>query len=128
VFVPYSRVNLHDVYARGGTLDDVWKDPFFASFRDWQRAYGYRKPGEPHGHGGNWMRPCPIRDHHGEFEEMLKRHNPKPTDEGAREAMEDPAYHAGLRQFGEELAALLDPIWEAEYAEQPAAAPGEPRH
>ena len=115
VFVPYSPVNIHDVYAQGKTLNDVWAEPFFARIRAWQEAYnpGLRTP-RPHP-DGNLLRPCPIRDHHAEFQRMLVEHEPDPTDENAREALLDPAYHAGLEAFGRELATLADPVWEADY-------------
>lgn len=115
VFVPYSPVNIHDVYARGGTLDDVWAEPFFAGVRAWQRRYGYREPGEPQDGCGNWLMPCLIRDHHAEFEALVELHDPRPTDEAAAATHGDPTYHEGLRAFDAELRSLLDPLWEAEY-------------
>jgi len=115
VFVPYSPVNIKDVYARGGTLEDVWSEPLFGAFRSWQRAYGYRENGEPYGGGGNWLRPCPIRDHHAEFRVMLERHPARPTDADARAALEDPGYAAGLAEFDRQLAELTDPIWRQRY-------------
>ncbi len=30
MFVPYSPLNINDIYARGGTLNDAWADGFFA--------------------------------------------------------------------------------------------------
>jgi MoaA/NifB/PqqE/SkfB family radical SAM enzyme len=115
VFVPYSPVNIKDVYARGGTLDDIWHEPLFGAFRDWQRNYGYRENGEPYGGRGNWLMPCPIRDHHAEFRVMLERHPAKPTDADAQAALEDPAYAAGLAEFDKRLAELTDPVWRERY-------------
>ena len=37
VFAPYSTANIQEVYARGGTLDDVWNSPWFRAIRQWQR-------------------------------------------------------------------------------------------
>lgn len=115
VFVPYSPVNIHDVYASDKNLNDVWAEPFFARIRDWQQEYnpGLGAP-RPH-RDGNLLRPCPIRDHHAEFQKMLMEHEPDPTDENAREALLDPAYHEGLERFDRELAELSDPVWEADY-------------
>jgi MoaA/NifB/PqqE/SkfB family radical SAM enzyme len=116
VFVPYSPVNIHDVYARGGTLADVWSEPFFAAFRGWQRDYGYRQGGERcDGACGDWLRPCLIRDHHARFQELVAEHAPAPTDQAALEALGDPAYHAGLVEFDRRLAELTDPVWQARY-------------
>ena len=116
VFVPYSPVNIHDVYAQGKTLNDVWAEPFFARIRRWQQDYnpGLGAPGEHP--NGNLFRPCPFRDHHAEFQRMLMEFEPDPTDENARAALLDPEYHAGLERFDRELAELVDPIWEARYA------------
>jgi MoaA/NifB/PqqE/SkfB family radical SAM enzyme len=115
VFMPYSPVNVKDVYARGGTLDDVWAEPFFGAIRRWQRDYGYRENGEEPGAFGNWLRPCLIRDHHPELRRLLEEHRPLPVDDEARTALADPAYADGLAAFGRELAALMDPVWAREY-------------
>jgi hypothetical protein len=32
-------VNIKDIYARGGNLNDAWKEPFFHAIRGWQHAY-----------------------------------------------------------------------------------------
>jgi MoaA/NifB/PqqE/SkfB family radical SAM enzyme len=115
VFVPYSPVNIHNVYAQGKTLNDVWADPFFAAIREWQQQYNPGM-GAPRPHpDGNLLRPCPFRDHHAEFQRLLALHEPDPTDDNARAALLDPAYHAGMEQFDRELAAVTDPVWEAEY-------------
>jgi MoaA/NifB/PqqE/SkfB family radical SAM enzyme len=124
VFVPYSPTNIKDVYARGGTLDDVWREPFFAGIRAWQRDYGYRESGERSSDCGNWMMPCLIRDHHDVFLRLVREHRPRPSDPDAQAALDDPAYHAGLHRFDEELHALTDPVWEARYSPRPAATRG----
>ena len=115
VFVPYSPVNIQDVYTRGGSLDDVWSAPLFGAFRQWQRDYGYRETGQVYDGGGNWLAPCPIRDHHATFRVMLERHPAKPIDADALAALEDPAYAAGMTAFGDELAALTDDTWRERY-------------
>jgi len=58
VFVPYSPVNINDVYAQGKTLTDAWREGFFEHIRVWQSEYA-----KGNGKHGNWMTPCPIRDH-----------------------------------------------------------------
>lgn len=115
VFVPYSPVNLRELYAAGGTLDDVWREPFFRGVRDWQRAQGYREEGEPYAGGGNWMMPCLIRDHHRDFRKLVLAHRPRPVGEDARAALEDPGYARGLEDFDRRLAGLTDPLWESCY-------------
>ena len=115
VFLPYSPLNIKDVYARGGTLDEVWGHPFFADIRRWQREYGYREPQEACPDCGNWIAPCLIRDHHDDFMRIMERHEARPTDDDARAALLDPAYHAGLERFDREFQAITNPYWEARY-------------
>ncbi len=124
VFVPYSPTNIHDVYARGGTLDEVWDEPFFAAIRAWQRRYGYREDGEPCARCGNWMTPCLIRDHHEEFQRLVQDYRPQPADDDARAALADPRYHEGLVRFGRKLAELTDPVWESQYVASVAGPQG----
>ena len=119
VFMPYSPVNVREVYARGGTLDDVWAEPFFAGIRRWQHDYGYREGGERPGTFGNWLRPCLIRDHHADLRRLLAEHRPAPADDDARAALADPAYAQGLEAFGRDLARLMDPVWTEEYLAPP---------
>ena len=43
VFVPYSPVNINDVYAQGKTLTDAWREGFFEHIRVWQSEYAERE-------------------------------------------------------------------------------------
>jgi MoaA/NifB/PqqE/SkfB family radical SAM enzyme len=117
VFIPYSPLNIHDVYTQGKTLTDAWLHPFLARIRAWQEDYSneihYTK-GSRH---GNWMMPCPIRDHYAEFFEMLKEFNPQPVDENAAAAITDPGYRNGLMSYNRAVAELFDPIWKTKYME-----------
>ena len=115
VFFPYSPVNIREVYARGGSLDEVWEQPLFAEIRRWQREYGYREAHESCPHCQNWIAPCIIRDHHADFRRIMAAHQARPTDEEARLALEDPQWHAGLEQFDREFRAITDPLWERQY-------------
>lgn len=115
VFFPYSPVNINEVYARGGTLEEVWGHPLFADIRAWQREYGYREPREACPDCRNWVAPCLIRDHHADFMRIMGRHETRPTDDDARAALLDPAYHAGLERFDREFQAITDPVWDAQY-------------
>jgi len=113
VFVPYSPVNVNDVYAQGGTLNDILEEPFFKAIREWQDAYGYAatRPEECK----NWTMPCIIRDHHADFRRILEAIEPEPEDEAALQAIIDPAYRDGLIKYDEAVARLMDPIWKREY-------------
>ncbi len=103
VFLPYSPVNIKHVYEQGGTLNDIWADPFFAGIRQWQRDYAARD--------GNWLAPCPMRDHHAELRRLLARHEPDPTDGNARAALLDPEYARGLDRYDAAYEELSSPLW-----------------
>jgi MoaA/NifB/PqqE/SkfB family radical SAM enzyme len=113
VFAPYAVADVHQVYAEGGTLQDVWEAPFLRTIRRWQREYGYGQ-GEPSA-VGNWLRPCPIRDHYDLFHRWVERHDPEPEDEAASQALTDATYYERMVAYGRELEELSQPIWEEEY-------------
>lgn len=115
VFNPYSPVNINDIYKKGGNLNDILDEPFFESIRRWQKEYALdRKPSEM----GNWLIPCPIKDHYKEMKKMIEKHKPQPTDEASRLAMTDKEYEKRLVEYGEKVAAASDPIWKKEYLEE----------
>ncbi|MCE5207452.1 MAG: radical SAM protein [Chloroflexi bacterium] len=107
VFLPYSPVNIRDVYARGGDLNDIWKDPFFRSLRQWQ--LDYKKQNR------NGLAPCPSRDHHDELEKLLMEFEPEPIDINAAETLSDPDYTRGLVAYNQEFETLTHDIWENHY-------------
>lgn len=115
VFVPYAPVNVYDIWSRGGTMTNAWQSPFFAEIRKWQREYGFRESDEPRGECGNWLAPCPIRDHHGTLRELVRKLKPRPTDADAEAALADPDYGRGLEEYGARIADLTSPIWKEEY-------------
>jgi radical SAM protein with 4Fe4S-binding SPASM domain len=115
VFFPYAPVNLNEVYARGGTLEEVWSHPLFADIRSWQREYGHRESHEACPDCRNWIAPCLIRDHHADFMRIMGRHEARPTDDDARAALLDTDYHTGLLRFDREFQELTDPVWDARY-------------
>ena len=107
VFVPYSPINIKDIYAKGGTLNDVWANPFFAGIRNWQEGYRQNK--------GNWLAPCIIRDHHSELRKLIAQNEPDPIDEFARQALLDPEYAHGLEEYDKQHQALTKQLWEEQY-------------
>ena len=115
VFMPYSPVNIIEAYSQGKTLEDVWAHPFFARIREWQRNYGYKKKVARLEERGNWIMPCPIRDHHREFRELIREFKLTPEDQNAATALEDPEYYQGMVAYNQAVAELLDPIWKNEY-------------
>ena len=107
VFFPYSPVNVNDIYKKGGHINEIWEAPFFKAIREWQHDYVKKR--------GNWLRPCIIRDHYKIARRLIEEYKPKPSDEGAKEALTDVNYYREMTKFDECLARITDPIWEEEY-------------
>lgn len=72
VFAPHAGASITDVYARGGDLNDVWQAPFFEEMRDWQR--GHDAGSSSSTVHGNWLMPCPVRDHYSDFLSCVDHH------------------------------------------------------
>jgi len=113
VFMPYAAADLHEVYAGGGTLNDVWTTPFLRAVRQWQRDYGYGRP--KLSRKGNWMQPCPFRDHFHTFSTWINGFQPEPEPGVACAALLSDPLRARLLACGIEQARLTQPIWEEEY-------------
>jgi hypothetical protein len=113
VFVPYSPVNINDVYARGNTLTDAWREGFFAHIRSWQETYA-----DGNGKHGNWLTPCPIRDHNAEFRGWLREYEPDPVDANAEQAMLDPDYACGMDAYDHAYGELSGEIWNNYYLDE----------
>ena len=111
-YYQFSPVNIFDVYKNGGNLNDIYDQPFFESIRRWQDDYAYRRIGDE---TGNWLRPCPIRDHHKIAMEAIGKYGVKPEDEETEKWLYDEKLHQGLMTFDEQLAELMDPYWEKIY-------------
>jgi MoaA/NifB/PqqE/SkfB family radical SAM enzyme len=116
VFMPYSPVNIKDIYAQGKTLNDAWNAPFFAGLRDWQRSY--------RNESGNWLAPCPIRDHHADLRRLLAAYEPDPTDANARAALLDENYAKGLAEYDASYQALSGTLWQKHYLRPGAPSDG----
>jgi hypothetical protein len=104
---------VHELYARGGTLNDVWQTPFFAAIRAWQRQYGYGQ--KERSADANWMRPCPFRDHHPTFRQWAARYHPEPEDAAAAAALADEAFCGQMIAYAKQNAPLSRALWEQEY-------------
>ena len=115
VFVPYAADNIYDVYARGDDLSSLLKTPFFRKIHDWQYEYGFGRPAEE---VGNWLCPCPIRDHFDDLRTAAVSTGARPINEAAAEALEDPGYHRVMTEYAEEYRKLSDPVWQDEFEEK----------
>jgi hypothetical protein len=109
VFVPYSPVNIKEVYARGGTLMDIYNEPFFADIRNWQVNIKAQTNGK------NLLNPCPIRDHNAELRQFVRKHEAEPTDHNAAEALQDASYAEGMDAYDARWQSIVDTVWEKTY-------------
>jgi MoaA/NifB/PqqE/SkfB family radical SAM enzyme len=113
VFAPYAAANINQVYAKGGTLNEVWQAPFFQTVRQWQRDYGYG--GQELQAEANWLQPCPFRDHHDQFQRWIERYKLEPEDEAARAALSNPAYGEAMVACALRNQQVTQDIWEQHY-------------
>jgi MoaA/NifB/PqqE/SkfB family radical SAM enzyme len=113
VFIPYSVGNIKtDYFDKGKTLDDILKTPFFTKLRDWQKNYSYQKSAEE---AGNEIVPCPIRDHHREFNQIARETNAIPVGNSAAQAMTDEQFIDELTEVGKEADRATADIWKQKY-------------
>ncbi len=112
VFVPYTVDNVNEAFKKGRSLNDIIHSGFFKDIRQWQFDYGYKKPPQEH---DNWIMPCFIRDHHGKFLEVARKHNVNPADEDAAVALKDKGFNEGLIRYDKEMKELTDPVWKDHY-------------
>lgn len=105
VFVPYSPVNIKDIYSRGGDLMDVYKDPFFKDIREWQVF----------GTDGNLLMPCLMRDHHNDLRQLIRKHEANPIDKNAEVALMDGDYAKGMDGYARSYHDLSSRVWEEQY-------------
>jgi len=115
VFMPYAVDNVHEMYRQKRDLTSVLNHPAFQALRAWQTSYAGR---DGRGPTHNLFTPCPLRDHHDEGREILVRFGARPIHEDAARALRDEEYRRRMVEYGKELSALLDPVWEREVGER----------
>ena len=109
VFVPYSPANIKEVYARGGNLNDIFCEPFFADLRRWQMKI------KKDSGGSNLMNPCPIRDHNADLRQLIRKHEVEPIDQNSAAALQDASYAAGMDHYDAEYQKIVDRVWQEVY-------------
>lgn len=115
VFFPYSVHNIVEVYQNGGNLNTVWESSFLTGVRDWQEDYGYNQSASEK---GNWIAPCPIRDHYEFAHKAIEQFGAKPINEEAEKALNDQEYYQELIDYNRRLDELTRDIWKEEYLEE----------
>jgi len=117
VFTPYAAANINQIYDNDGTLNDIWALPFFQAIRDWQVDYGYGA--HALSTKGNWLSPCPFRDHHNLFRSWIEQYRPEPEDDSARQALLDWHYYKYMAEYGAKFRESSQKIWDEEYLSPP---------
>ncbi|MEO0088448.1 MAG: radical SAM protein [candidate division WOR-3 bacterium] len=110
VFFPYAVSNIIDIYNQGGTINDVLFTPFFKAIRDWQKGYGFLSGGKV---SGDWLRPCPIRDHFLTAKKMIEEYGARPIDYAPNEI--DKKYIEEMVNYDKNLEKLTLSIWQNKY-------------
>lgn len=114
-YYQFSPINIFDVYKNGGNLNDIYDQPFFEAIRKWQDDYAYARVGDE---TGNWLRPCPIRDHHKIAMDAIEEYKAKPEDLETEKWLHDERLHQGLIDFDDKLTKLMDPYWDNIYLKE----------
>lgn len=106
VFMPYSAGNVIDVFRNGGSLNDIWNNDFFQAIRTWQREYRETKNDEI-SNTLKWLMPCPFRDHHDQFCEIIEKFQPEPEDKEADGVIKSAGYKKFMFDYGSKLADMI---------------------
>ena len=101
-----------DFFDKGRTVDDILKTPFFTKLRDWQKGYSYEQSADS---AGNEIVPCPIRDHHREFNKIARESNAIPVGKSAEKAIKDEQYIEELNEVGRKADEATADIWKQQY-------------
>ncbi len=122
VFYPYSKLNIKEIYSKGGNINDALKSDLMIEIRKWQRNYGFEKKGKE---VCNLIAPCGFRDHYDITYNMLKKIKPIAIDEDAKKILNDKSYFDGLLKYDKEFISLTENIWQndfvcTEYNEHPS--------
>ena len=107
VFAPYSACNVRDIYSRGGSLADVWAAPLLSEIRGWQRRRSASSGAAVcAGSGGTLMCACPVRDHFGDFMDIVARTQASPVGSSTGACLSMADLTSPMIEYGEDLASL----------------------
>jgi MoaA/NifB/PqqE/SkfB family radical SAM enzyme len=104
VFAPFAVDNI-----KGKSILDVANSNFFGAIR---RA-------NPYCSNKNLLMPCMIIDHPHVFRGIAKKYGAKPVIDGAETIIEDKKIVEFLDEYSRRLKEIMDPVWEAEYLDNP---------
>ncbi|HIE05565.1 MAG TPA: radical SAM protein [bacterium (Candidatus Stahlbacteria)] len=112
VFFPYSTMNINDLYKDGKTINAIFEDKFFSAIRCWQEGYGYRR--RSISGRTDWLRPCPIRDHHHLARRIIRSHSARLI-EGNDRFIETEEYIRRMEEYDRILKDRVGNIWKRYY-------------
>lgn len=104
VFAPFAVDNI-----RGKSILDVANSDFFAAIR---RA-------NPYCSNKNLLTPCMVIDHPHVLRGIAKKYGARPVIDGAEELIENERITDFLDEYSKRLKEIMDPVWEAEYLDNP---------
>jgi MoaA/NifB/PqqE/SkfB family radical SAM enzyme len=99
IFAHFATHNVHR-----HSLLEALKSPFFTAIRQHQP------------HTDNLLRPCMIIDNPDVLRSICKKHNARPTDEGARDLIENPDVMNHIDEYARNVAPVVDKVWNEKYA------------
>ena len=97
VFFPYSPVNVRDVFAREARSTTCGRTPSSPTSAAGSASTATARPTSRCPDCGNWLAPCIIRDHHADFLELVRRHEPSPARRGRAGRSPRPRIPRGAR-------------------------------
>lgn len=112
VFVPYSAGNIHEMHARGQTLNDAWSSPLMSSMREWQSRHAATEANRRPGPG--LLCACPVRDHYGRFKRIVTSTGAVPLDSTAASCLADAGFERKMEGYGREFKALVNRAFKEE--------------
>jgi MoaA/NifB/PqqE/SkfB family radical SAM enzyme len=116
VFAPYSDRNIHEIHAAGGTLNDAWASPFQSEIRAWQKGRATAEDAVACATaGGRMVCTCPVRDHYGDFREMVLKTGALPAGPSAGSCISNTGFVRQMTQYGQDFVRVSKEVLDSEY-------------